>query len=225
MFERFTERARRVVVLSQEEARALRHNYIGTEHLLLGLLREGEGVAATALESLGVTLERAREQVGEITPPGKDSPAGHMPFTPRAKKVLELSLRESMEHGSSFIGTGHLLLAIIREGEGVAAQVITRLGGGLEQAGERVTGLVRSSAAEGTEGAERTSALRRMSMRVPTDMIVARFDDLGTRLDDIAGQLSEITARLAALEQRLPAPPDAAPPDTAPPETGPAAAG
>ncbi len=128
MFERFTDRARRVVVLAQEEARMLNHNYIGTEHILLGLIHEGEGVAAKALESLGISLESVREQVQEIIGQGQQAPSGHIPFTPRAKKVLELSLREALQLGHNYIGTEHILLGLIREGEGVAAQVLNKLG-------------------------------------------------------------------------------------------------
>ena len=122
MFERFTDRARRVVVLAQEEARMLRHDHIGTEHILLGLIRGGEGVAAEALESLGISLEAVRQQVGEITGQGQQAPSGHIPFTPRAAKVLELSLREALQLGHNAIGTEHVLLGLIREGEGVAAR-------------------------------------------------------------------------------------------------------
>jgi ATP-dependent Clp protease ATP-binding subunit ClpA len=115
VFERFTDRARRVVVLAQEEARLLNHNYIGTEHILLGLIHEGEGVAAKALESLGISLEAVRNQVEEIIGQGGSSPSGHIPFTPRAKKVLELSLREALQLGHNYIGTEHILLGLIRE--------------------------------------------------------------------------------------------------------------
>ena len=128
MFERFTDRARRVVVLAQEEARLLNHNYIGTEHILLGLIHEGEGVAAKALESLGISLEAVRSQVEEIIGQGGSSPSGHIPFTPRAKKVLELSLREALQLGHNYIGTEHILLGLIHEGDGVAAQVLVGLG-------------------------------------------------------------------------------------------------
>src|SRR6202000_443417 len=131
MFERFTDRARRVVVLAQEEARMLNHNYIGTEHILLGLIHEGEGVAAKALESLGISLEAGRQQVEEIIGQGQQAPSGHIPFTPRAKKVLELSLREALQLGHNYIGTEHILLGLIREGEGVAAQVLVKLGADL----------------------------------------------------------------------------------------------
>ena len=118
MFERFTDRARRVVVLAQEEARMLNHNYIGTEHILLGLIHEGEGVAAKALESMNISLDAVREQVQEIIGQGQAAPTGHIPFTPRAKKVLELSLREALQLGHNYIGTEHILLGLIREGEG-----------------------------------------------------------------------------------------------------------
>src|SRR3989442_10051583 len=128
MFERFTDRARRVVVLAEEEARLLNHNFIGTEHILLGLIHEGEGVAAKALESLGISLEAVREKVEETIGPAGTAAAGHIPFTPRAKKVLELSLREALQLGHNYIGTEHLLLGLVREGEGVAAQVLGNLG-------------------------------------------------------------------------------------------------
>ena len=142
MFERFTDRARRVVVLAQEEARILDHNYIGTEHILLGLIHEGEGVAATALESLGISLEAVRSQVVELIGHGQAAPTGHIPFTPRAKKVLELSLREALQLGHNYIGTEHILLGLIREGEGVAAQVLIKLGADLEGVRGRVVALL-----------------------------------------------------------------------------------
>jgi len=142
MFERFTDRARRVVVLAQEEARMLNHNYIGTEHILLGLIHEGEGVAAKALESLGISLEAVRQQVEEIIGQGQQAPSGHIPFTPRAKKVLELSLREALQLGHNYIGTEHILLGLIREGEGVAAQVLVRLGADLNRVRQQVIELL-----------------------------------------------------------------------------------
>ena len=128
MFERFTDRARRVVVLAQEEARMLNHSHIGTEHILLGLIHEGGGVGGRAVESLGISLEEVRQQVGEIVGQGQQAPPGHIPFTPRAKKVLELSLREALQLGHNYIGTEHILLGLIREGDGVAAQVLLKLG-------------------------------------------------------------------------------------------------
>ena len=149
MFERFTDRARRVVVLAQEEARLLNHNYIGTEHILLGLIHEGEGVAAKALESMGTSLESVRSQVVEIIGQGAQAPSGHIPFTPRAKKVLELSLREALQLGHNYIGTEHILLGLIREGEGVAAQVLQKLGAELHKVRQTVIQLL-----SGVQGGE-----------------------------------------------------------------------
>src|SRR5712691_8992721 len=128
MFERFTDRARRVVVLAQEEARMLNHNYIGTEHVLLGLIHEGEGVAAKALESLGISLEAVRSQVEEIIGKGQAAPTGHIPFTPRAKKVLELALREALHLGHNYIGTEHILLGTLAEEDGIGGKTLTGLG-------------------------------------------------------------------------------------------------
>ncbi len=160
VFERFTDRARRVVVLAQEEARLLNHNYIGTEHILLGLIHEGEGVAAKALESLGISLEAVRSQVEEIIGQGGSSPSGHIPFTPRAKKVLELSLREALQLGHNYIGTEHILLGLIREGEGVAAQVSSSSAPTFPVFASRSSSccrLFRSWPAQGREGAGATS--------------------------------------------------------------------
>jgi ATP-dependent Clp protease ATP-binding subunit ClpC len=143
MFERFTDRARRVVVWAQEEARTLNHDFIGTEHILLGLVGEGQGVAAKALESLGISLETVRQRVERAVPPGQHSrPSGHIPFTPRAKKVLELSLSEAKLLGHRYIGTEHILLGLLREGEGVAAQVLAALGADLDGVRERVIQLL-----------------------------------------------------------------------------------
>jgi ATP-dependent Clp protease ATP-binding subunit ClpC len=142
VFERFTDRARRAVVLAQEEARMLNHNYIGTEHLLLGLLRERDGVAGKALASLDITIEAVRRQVEEIVGQGRAAPTGHIPFTPRSKKVLELSLREALQLGHNYIGTEHILLGVIREGEGVAAQVLVKLGANLNHVRETVIQLL-----------------------------------------------------------------------------------
>ena len=150
MFERFTDRARRVIVLAQEEARMLNHNYIGTEHILLGLIHEGEGVAAKALESMGISLEDVRREVEEIIGQGSQPHTGHIPFTPRAKKVLELSLREGLQMGHKYIGTEFLLLGLIREGDGVAAQVLTKLGADLPRVRQQVIQLL--SGYEGNEG-------------------------------------------------------------------------
>jgi hypothetical protein len=138
MFERFTDRARRVVVLAQEEARLLNHDHIGTEHLLLGLIHEGEGVGARTLESLGISLEAVRLEVEAIIGVGTEKPPAHIPFTPRAKKVLELSLREALQLSHNYIGTEHILLGLIREGEGQGAQVLAKLGGTLERVRQAV---------------------------------------------------------------------------------------
>jgi ATP-dependent Clp protease ATP-binding subunit ClpC len=142
LFERFTDRARRVVVLAQEEAVLLNHNYIGTEHILLGLIHEGEGVAAKAVESLGISVEAVRAEVEEIIGIGGSSPTGQIPFTPRAKKVLELSLREALQLGHNYIGTEHILLGLIREGDGVAAQVLLKLGADLSRVRQQVIALL-----------------------------------------------------------------------------------
>ena len=142
MFERFTDRARRVIVLAQEEARNLKHNYLGTEHILLGLIKEGEGVAAKALESLNVTFDGVRDQVVEIIGEGQEHPTGHIPFTPRAKKVLEYAMREGLQLGHSYIGTEHLLLGLCREQDGVAAQVLAKLGADLPKVRQQVTQLL-----------------------------------------------------------------------------------
>ncbi|MGH9181101.1 MAG: ATP-dependent Clp protease ATP-binding subunit, partial [Acidimicrobiales bacterium] len=152
MFERFTDRARRVLVLAQEEARLLNHNFIGTEHILLGLIHEGEGVAAKALESLGISLEAVREKVEETIGPAGTSTTGSPPFTPRAKKVLELSLREALQLGHNYIGTEHMLLGLVREGEGVAATVLVNLGADLSRVRQQVIQLL-SGYAGGKEGA------------------------------------------------------------------------
>src|SRR5262244_979809 len=191
MFERFTDRARRVVVLAQEEARMLNHNYIGTEHILLGLIHEGEGVAAKALESLGISLEAVRQQVEEIIGQGQQAPSGHIPFTPRAKKVLELSLREALQLGHNYIGTEHILLGLIREGEGVAAQVLVKLGGSLGPVRDKVIELA-PAAGENVELGERL----RPSAGAPLEGILGQLAAIGERLDTIA-------ARLGAIERHL----------------------
>jgi ATP-dependent Clp protease ATP-binding subunit ClpC len=147
VFERFTDRARRVVVLAQEEARMLNHNYIGTEHILLGLARERDGVAAKALDGLNIRLDAVRREVEEIIGQGQAAPTGHIPFTPRAKKVLELSLREALQLGHNYIGTEHILLGLIREGEGVAAQVLQKLGADLNRVRQTVIQILSGYAA------------------------------------------------------------------------------
>src|ERR1700689_1002903 len=150
VFERFTDRARRVLVLAQEEARLLNHSFIGTEHILLGLIHEGEGLAAKALESLGISLEAVREKVEETIGPAGSAPTGSPPFTPRAKKVLELSLREALQLGHNYIGTEHMLLGLVREGEGVAATVLVSLGTDLNRVRQAVMQLL--SGYVGSEG-------------------------------------------------------------------------
>jgi Clp amino terminal domain, pathogenicity island component len=163
MFERFTDQARRVVVLAQEEARMINHNYIGTEHVLLGLLREEEGIGARALVALGISLQRVRGAVIELIGEGIQAPSGHIPFTPRAKKVLELSLREALQLGHTDIGTEHILLGLIREGEGVAAQVLVDHGAGLDRVRQEVLRLV---AEEGEQRASAPGARTIHAMRV-----------------------------------------------------------
>jgi ATP-dependent Clp protease ATP-binding subunit ClpA len=168
VFERFTDRARRVVVLAQEEARMLNHNYIGTEHILLGLVRERDGVAAKALGSLSIGLNAVRREVEEIIGQGQAAPTGHIPFTPRAKKVLELSLREALQLGHNYIGTEHILLGLIREGEGVAAQVLQKLGADLNRVRQTVIQLLSGYAA----GAEVRKVEGGAEMEVSAEMEV-----------------------------------------------------
>jgi ATP-dependent Clp protease ATP-binding subunit ClpC len=186
LFERFTDRARRVVVLAQEEARLLNHNYIGTEHILLGLIHEGEGVAAKALESLGISLEAVRQQVEEIIGQGGSSPSGHIPFTPRAKKVLELSLREALQLGHNYIGTEHILLGLIREGEGVAAQVLVKLGADLSRVRQQVIQLLSGYQGSGGPGPEKAGATAGpgSSESQPTGSLV--LDQFGRNLTQLA---------------------------------------
>src|SRR6186997_1236913 len=187
MFERFTDRARRVVVLAQEEARMLNHNYIGTEHILLGLIHEGEGVAAKALESLGISLEAVRSQVEEIIGQGGSSPSGHIPFTPRAKKVLELSLRGALQLGHNYIGTEHILLGLIREGEGVAAQVLVKLGADLSRVRQQVIQLLSGYQGSGNApgGSEKAGATAGGSGETqPTGSLV--LDQFGRNLTQLA---------------------------------------
>jgi ATP-dependent Clp protease ATP-binding subunit ClpC len=219
MFERFTDRARRVVVLAQEEARRLNHNYIGTEHILLGLLSEGEGVAAKALEELGIGLDAIRQQVVEIIGRGAQFPGGHIPFTPRAKKVLELSLRESLQLGHEYIGTEHILLGLIREGEGVAAQVLTRLGVTKDRVQHQVMKLLRElPASERMPGGEPVS---RSTARVGSR---AQLDEIMQRLDTISERLSTIERRLGLGEGRA-SREGAGPEDTGASDAGTGAAG
>jgi ATP-dependent Clp protease ATP-binding subunit ClpA len=199
MFERFTDRARRVIVLAQEEARLLNHNYIGTEHILLGLAHEGQGVAARALESLGIQLQALRSQVEQVIGQGQQAPTGHIPFTPRAKKVLELSLRESQQLGHNYIGTEHLLLGLIREGEGVAAQVLVKLGADLSRVRQQVIQLL-SGYAGGKEAAEQAGARTRpVHMTVPEDLREAEEQLAELRRQKEAAIMSQDFERAAAL--------------------------
>ncbi len=199
MFERFTDRARRVVVLAQEEARMLNHNYIGTEHILLGLIHEGEGVAAKALESLGISLEGVRQQVEEIIGQGQQAPSGHIPFTPRAKKVLELSLREALQLGHNYIGTEHILLGLIREGEGVAAQVLIKLGADLNRVRQQVLQLL--SGYQGKEPAGATAGSGSGSEQSQSTSPV--LDQFGRNLTQAAreGKLDPVIEREKEIER------------------------
>ena len=216
MFERFTDRARRVVVLAQEEARLLNHSYIGTEHILLGLIHEGEGVAAKALESLGISLEAVRSQVEEIIGQGGSSPSGHIPFTPRAKKVLELSLREALQLGHNYIGTEHILLGLIREGEGVAAQVLVKLGADLSRVRQQVIQLL--SGYQGPSGRTESSGTAGASVGGSTkedpagdkgnsqilDQFGRNFTQLARerKLDPVIGRTRELERVMQILSRR-----------------------
>ncbi|MCU4186973.1 ATP-dependent Clp protease ATP-binding subunit [Acidiferrimicrobium sp. IK] len=210
MFERFTDRARRVLVLAQEEARLLNHNFIGTEHILLGLIHEGEGVAAKALESLGISLEAVREKVEETIGPAGSSTTGSPPFTPRAKKVLELSLREALQLGHNYIGTEHMLLGLVREGEGVAAQVLVSLGADLSRVRQQVIQLLSGyqSPSGGKEGAA-PGAGTATSPETPTGSPV--LDQFGRnltqlardrKLDPVIGRDREIERVMQVLSRR-----------------------
>jgi ATP-dependent Clp protease ATP-binding subunit ClpC len=203
MFERFTDRARRVVVLAQEEARMLNHNYIGTEHILLGLIHEGEGVAAKALEALGISLEGVRAQVEEIIGQGQQAPSGHIPFTPRAKKVLELSLREALQLGHNYIGTEHILLGLIREGEGVAAQVLVKLGADLNRVRQQVIQLL-----SGYQGKESAPSGGPAEGTPSTSLVLDQFGRNLTqaaregKLDPVIGREKEIERVMQVLSRR-----------------------
>ena len=194
MFERFTDRARRVVVLAQEEARMLNHDYIGTEHILLALIHEENGVAAQALESLGITEEAARQQVEEITGRGQqDPPRGHIPFTPRAKKTLQLSMREAIALGHAYIGTEHILLGLVREDDGVAIRVLNGLGADPTRVRQQVIQRVHAR-------------------RVQEEPGTGRATGRGKRkeLSELRGHLASLDWRLSVLEQRVGTAPDLA---------------
>ena len=204
MFERFTDRARRVVVLAQEEARMLNHGYIGTEHILLGLIHEGEGVAAKALESLSISLDGVREQVQEIIGPGQESPSGHIPFTPRAKKVLELSLREALQLGHNYIGTEHILLGLIREGEGVAAQVLVKLGADPSRVRHQVIQLISGYQSKETTGADPNHVEAIPSGSVVLDQFGRNLTQAAreNKLDPVIGRESEMERVMQVLSRR-----------------------
>ncbi|MBI5231755.1 MAG: AAA family ATPase, partial [Coriobacteriales bacterium] len=201
MFERFTEKARRVVVYAQEEARMLNQNYIGTEHLLLGLIREQDGIAAKALESLSISLEDVHAQVEDLIGRGTFVPTGHIPFTPRAKKVLELSLREALQLGHNYIGTEHILLGLIREGEGVAAQVLLNLGADLDKVRSAVIQLL-----SGHYGKQGEQAEERRGGN--GNMLLDEFGRNLTRqaregkLDPVIGRAQEIERVMQILSRR-----------------------
>jgi ATP-dependent Clp protease ATP-binding subunit ClpC len=186
VFERFSDHARRVIVLAQEEARALGHGYIGTEHILLGLLHNSDATASRVLATLKVTPEAVREKVGEYSPPDDKMLGGHVPFSPRAKKTLELSLREALQLGHNYIGSGHILLGLIREERGTAAKVLTELGVELEAA--------RNLVADPGEQAE--------SQAPATGFGTSPFSEVSSRLTVIEERLSAIEGRLIAIERR-----------------------
>jgi ATP-dependent Clp protease ATP-binding subunit ClpC len=198
MFERFTDQARRVVVQAQEEARTLGHNYIGTEHILLGLLGEPEGAAAQALSSLGISLDldAAREQVVEIAGAGTGQLSGHVPFTPRTKKVLELSLREAQRLGHDHIGTEHILLGLVREGEGAGAQILERQGASLDRVQAQVLAIVPAAP---TEELRQVSVGRMPGGGLPPSVtlraVMSRMDEIAGRLTAIENLLAEMRAR------------------------------
>jgi ATP-dependent Clp protease ATP-binding subunit ClpC len=197
MFERFTDRARRVVVLAQEEARMLNHNYIGTEHILLGLIHEGEGVAAKALTAMGIRLDAMRQAVEDIIGRGQQEPFGHIPFTPRSKKVLELSLREALSLGSDYIGTEHILLALLREGDGVGAQILVGAGADLNRVRQQVINELPRGREEDIPSPP-VSALR-LSVSAPTPSYEYQ----------LVRRLTSFAVRLNAIEERLrPSPSD-----------------
>ena len=217
MFERFTDRARRVVVLAQEEARLLNHNYIGTEHILLGLIAEAEGVAAKVLHGLGISGNAVRDKVESIIGEGGSSPSGHIPFTPRAKKVLELSLREALQLGHNYIGTEHILLGLVREGEGVAAQVLVNLGADLSAVRHAVVQSLSGHTARGLARAQLSAVERRetpamlkagaMARRLAKGRAVGTHHLLTALLADedslAAKALAELGVTAEAVEERL----------------------
>ena len=197
VFERYTDRARRVVVLAQEEARMLNHNYIGTEHILLGLIHEGEGVAAKALESLGISLQAVRQQVQDIIGRGQQAPSGHIAFTPRANTVLELASQEALQLGHNYIGTEHILLGLIREGEGVAAQILVKLGADLNRVRQQVIQLLHGYHGKQPAGEGNGSAGGRLGKR-----------ERARLMDDALRRIAALDRRLAAIERWVGMQPD-----------------
>jgi ATP-dependent Clp protease ATP-binding subunit ClpA len=196
MFERFTHRSRRVVVLAQEEARMLNHNHIGTEHILLGLMHEGNGIAATALTSLGISLQAVRREVEAIIGRGQEPPTGHVPFTPRAKKVLELSLREALQLGHNYIGTEHILLGLIQEGDGVAAQVLVKLGADLNRVRQQVIELLPGQQDWDDAPSQADLLNRRLAA-------VERWVGMRPDLDDLEEDIAQVRRQKeAAIERR-----------------------
>jgi len=204
MFERFTNQSRRVVVLAQEEARMLNHNYIGTEHLLLGLLHEGQGSAALALNAMDVTLGAARDEVVAIIGRGHQQASGHIPFTPRAKKSLELSLREALQLGDGYIGTGHLLLGLIHQGDNVAVKMLNKLGADLNDLRARVTQELRNHP-EGQDTPPAERELRRVKVFL-RDSVQGLLDTIDNRLSAIERHLGitrPVSAALRGLDERI----------------------
>jgi ATP-dependent Clp protease ATP-binding subunit ClpC len=198
MFERFTDRARRVVVFAQEEARMLAHNYIGTEHLLLGLIHDHEGVAAEALRSMDISLETVRHQVESIIGRGQEPAAGHIPFTPRAKRVLELSLREALQLGHDYIGTEHILLGLVREGEGVAAQVLQKLGADLGRVRHQVIQLL-----SGFPGSGSGEDARPIGDQPSVSELRSRVERVLHRLDALEAQFRDLRPELVVIRDLL----------------------
>ena len=205
MFERFTNQSRRVVVLAQEEARMLNHNYIGTEHLLLGLLHEGKGSAAKALTAMDVTLGAARDQVVAIIGQGQGQQSGHIPFTPRAKKSLELSLREALQLGDGYIGTGHLLLGLIRQGDSTAVKILGKFGADLNDLRARVTQELRDQPEEGKDAppAERERQQLKVFLRDTVQGLLDTIDDRLGAIERHLGITRPVPAVLRTLDERI----------------------
>ncbi|MBV9094676.1 MAG: hypothetical protein JO132_12505 [Streptosporangiaceae bacterium] len=197
MFERFTERARRVVVLAQQEARGFGHSYIGAEHILLALIGERTGIAAQALKSLGIADDVVRQQIAQVVGLGQQAPGGHIPFTAQAKKVLEGALREAVQLGQSYVGTEHVLLALTREGEGAAAQVLTALGADNHGVRRQVLDLVDAARAEDDPGQPRAAG-RPAEAAQPTRKLLA----------ELVSRLNSVESRLSTLEHLVGTGPD-----------------